>query len=77
MLKFLKKLLIKVLLYITFIFFTLILKVYTIISNFIIKHKSNIKKFSSLIAGFTVSTKELCSQINLKKELEKCLINSK
>lgn len=77
MLKFLKKLLIKVLLYITFIFFTLILKLYTIISNFIINHKSNIKNFSGFITGFTVSTKELCSQINLKKEFEKCLINSK
>lgn len=77
MLNFLKKVLIKALLYMAFIFFTLIIKLYKIIYTFCVKHKSKFKKFLNYTYRSAMCIEGLYSQINLKKEFQRCLINSK
>lgn len=77
MLKIIKKLIIKILL-VTFIVALLIIsKFYKIIIHFFAKHKASIKKFYELIIRTTVILKGFYTQVNLEKELEKCLINLK
>lgn len=77
MLKFLKKTILKIFLYALIISLSVFKKLYKIILDFFIKNKLKFKKFYNLLSTATVGIKEINMQINLKKELKKCLINLK
>ena len=77
MLKIMKKLIIKILLFTFIVALLIISKFYKIILHFFAKHKANIKKFYKLIVKTAVILKGFYTQVNLEKELEKCLINLK
>lgn len=77
MFRFLKKILIKLALYIVIIFLAVFNKLYKIILDFLVKHKLKFVNFYVYISQAVVSIKGLYAQINLKKEFQRCLINSK